>query len=98
MKTEIITPAGTQTLHEWRSKSRDADARLQEMYRLIGCETVEHVSLRGGGHMWFDEDSKGRNLALNSEATLLLLEAGGAPTDYVAGTVIVETPERKTKS
>ena len=66
---------------------------LKEMYELIGCSLVEMISLRDGRTMWMDEEGKFKDPhVLNSLATTMLREAGGAPGDYVAGTVLICTP------
>lgn len=100
MKVEIIEPDGTRRSYTWITKSGDGMARCREMYRLIGggCHTVEHITPSGGGHLWMDEDGKRHELDYNEAATAIFHEAGGLPSDYIVGTVILETPERKKRS
>lgn len=100
MKVEIITPDGTRTPHVWKTKSGDGMARCREMYALIGpkCHTVEHITPKGGGHMWMDEDGKYHELDFNDVATEIFWKAGGAPSDFIVGTVILETPARQART
>jgi len=93
VKTEIITPDGTRTGYTYKSKPRDTAGRLREMCAIIGngCTTVEHIALPGGGHLWCDEDGSFKNVDLNEEASKLYWSAGGIPTAWISGTVIVET-------
>jgi hypothetical protein len=120
VRVEIITPDGTWTPHKWATKPGDGRARLQEMYRIIGpkCHTVEHITPKGGGHLWMDEDGKYHDLDYNEVATEIFWMdedgkyhdldynevateifwlAGGMPSDFIVGTIILETPERNAR-
>jgi hypothetical protein len=94
MKGTVIYPDGRRepiTLTE--------ENKLREIYAVIGCTVVEHVTLKGGGCMWFDGEgtfhvdtlpTAERVAISNDEATLLLLDATGVPWDCVTGVVVVE--------
>jgi len=64
---------------------------LEEMYRLIGCDMVECVTLADGRTMWLDEMGKFADppKSVNALATILLSEAGGIRGDKVMGDVLV---------
>ena len=69
---------------------------LQELYALIGCETVQMVYLADDRRMmWMDEESKLKPgpYHVNAEATRLLAEAGGIPGDEVIGNVLIAEPD-----
>lgn len=86
---ELITPDGR------RRDVAPADLAdgftLDELYALLGCQTIETVALPGGGWLVMDEDAKGRTPrpAYNAEATKFLHHAGGIPWDAVLGPVMV---------
>jgi hypothetical protein len=64
---------------------------LAELYRLIGCSTVQAIELADGCTMWMDEEAKlfeGLQ-CVNMQATRLLAEAGGMPGDEVIGNVLI---------
>ena len=68
---------------------------LEELYSLIGCETVQAIELADGTtQMWMDEEAKlhGGIQFVNEKATRLLAEAGGIPGDEVLGTVLLTQP------
>lgn len=67
---------------------------LAELYRLIGCSTVQAIELSDGRTMWMDEEAKlSEGLQwVNEKATKLLLEAGGIPSDEVIGNVLITEP------
>lgn len=62
---------------------------LDELYALLGCQTVEAIAVPGGSWLVFDEDGKGRDLAYNAEATLVLHRSGGMPHDCVVGPALL---------
>jgi hypothetical protein len=64
---------------------------LEEMYALIGCDTVQAVYLADERTMWLDEESKLKSPwpPVNEKATKLLAEAGGIPGDVVLGNVLI---------
>ena len=65
---------------------------LDELYWLIGCSTVQAITLADGRTMWMDEEAKlSTILVVNEKATDLLLEAGGMPDDFVVGKVLIST-------
>ena len=68
---------------------------VEEMYRLIGCDTVEHVMLADGRSMWLDEEGKFADppKSVNIIATILLELSGGFPGDKVMGDVLVTDEE-----
>lgn len=71
-------------------RDRGCGFTLEELYRLIGCATVQMIELADGRFMWMDEDGKYRTeLARNDRATKLLHEAGGLRDDFIVGTVLV---------
>lgn len=66
---------------------------LAELYRLIGCSTVQAIELSDGRTMWMDEEAKLRDTwFVNEKATNLLIEAGGVPGDSVLGNVLITVP------
>jgi len=83
----LFDPDGTET--DVRPAAPEAGFTLSEMYRLIGCETVELVTLADGRLMLLDEDGKARKRPRNREASRLLGIAGGMHGDYVAGPALV---------
>lgn len=64
---------------------------LEEMYKLIDCETIQAIDLSTGEIMVIDEESKLRAQVppRNRRATMLLHVAGGAPDDYIAGNALI---------
>lgn len=62
---------------------------LQEMYELIGCSLVQVIYLVDGRIMWLDEEGKFKEHQINTQATKLLIEAGGMMGDYVAGNALI---------
>jgi hypothetical protein len=70
--------------------------KLEELYVLIGCACVEHISLPDGCDMWLDEECKLKDPLpeLNATATLLLAWAGGIPGDYILGNVLITYPKQ----
>lgn len=62
---------------------------LDEVYRLLDCQTVEQVSLGEGLVLLIDEDGKRRQLPVNVEATRLLRVAGSLPDDFVVGDALI---------
>lgn len=89
----LILPDGTETTVSPKNKRNGFT--LDELYKLIGCDCVEHVELADGRSMWLDEEGKYRNPApqFNRKATTLLHKAGGMPFDTVVGTVLIEKGE-----
>ena len=62
---------------------------LDELYKLLGCSTVETIALRDGRTMILDEDGKATDKPVNVRATRLAYRAGIASDDYVVGDVLV---------
>lgn len=85
----LITATGAQSTVSPLDAS--AGFSLEEVYRLLECETVQHVNLADGRLMLMDEEAKIRNgqREINLTATRLLMEAGGLPRDYIIGSVLV---------
>ena len=53
MKLLKLTPAGTCSVVE--IEEYDLDRQLEQMYQLIGCDTIDIVRLRGGGCLIVDD-------------------------------------------
>lgn len=99
MKAELIRPDGTREPFDMK-KSATPREQLRHLYATFGhgCHTVQMIHLRNGGRMWMDEDGKYHTPEQRNEvATKMLHEAGGVPSDYIVGCVVVETPERRKK-
>lgn len=62
---------------------------LDELYRLIDCETIEVVTLKDGRVMVMDEDGRAKRLPVNVPATKLYMEAGGLTGWAVVGNVVI---------
>lgn len=64
--------------------------KLEDLYRLLGCNTVQVIYLADGRLMWIDDNGKfdSSNLA-NPIPTKLLSRAGGIPGDWIAGSALV---------
>ena len=66
---------------------------LEEMYGLIGCETVEMLRVPGRPYrcMWFDEDGRGAGKLHNAAASALLVRLHGRTlgADDIVGDVLV---------
>lgn len=66
---------------------------LDELYKLLECETVQMIHLADDKTMWMDEESKLKPYDLvmdyNPRATELLHDAGGMPDDYIIGSVLI---------
>lgn len=62
---------------------------IQEMYALLECSCLEVVYLSDGRIMWIDENGKLKRHHVNHRATWLLIEAGGIPGDYIAGSALI---------
>lgn len=68
------------------------DFSLDELYRHIGCSTVEVLYLPDGRTLWFDEEGKigpDGPKPRNGAATRLARTAGIADGDYIAGTALL---------
>jgi len=84
----LIKPDGTET--QVHPANTSHGFTLEELYRHIGCGIVEMVRLADGREMWLDEEGKFNSaLAPNERATILLVQAGGIPGDFVVGNVLV---------
>lgn len=79
------------TGREVTPKNARAGFTLRELYALLDCSTVEVVALADGRTMVLDEDGKYREprRPVNERATRLLHLAGGMPTDFVTGDVLI---------
>ena len=63
---------------------------LDELYKLVECETVQMVNLLGNKTMWIDEEGKFREVhEVNEMATTMLHKAGGMPDDYIVGNALI---------
>jgi hypothetical protein len=62
---------------------------FKEFYALLNCSLVQAIHLPAGRTMWIDEEGKFKPHARNTFASILLLNAGGMPDDYVAGAAII---------
>jgi len=86
----LITPDGQQT--EVNAADPTQGFTLVELYKLIGCRYVEKITLSDGRLMWMDEEAKLHTTSfINARATRLLWEAGGLPSDYIVGTILITT-------
>lgn len=70
---------------------------LEEVYKLLTCETVEVIPLPKKRYMIIDEEGKLKpNPVQNFEGTYLLHQARGISDDYIVGDVIIcETKQFK---
>lgn len=84
----LLKPDGTQREVQPAGRS----FTLEELYALIGCDTVEVIYLPDGRPLVMDEDGKYRKLPVNEEATRLGRIAGIVPWDVIVGTVLVLEP------
>ena len=62
---------------------------FKEFYALLDCSLVQAIHLPDGKTMWIDEEGKLKPHTRNTVASILLLDAGGLPDDYVAGAAII---------
>jgi hypothetical protein len=64
---------------------------LDELYKLIECETVQMIYLDDKRTMWMDEESKLKAVPppVNILATQYLHRAGGALDDFILGNVLI---------
>lgn len=67
------------------AKPRDGFS-LEEMYRLLDCDTVEMRYMDDGRILMMDEDGKSKNRPANREATIIAFPRGG---DLVVGAVLL---------
>jgi len=51
------------------------ELEFKNMYHLIPCSTIEHVGLKKGVDLWFDEEGMFKNPILNSIATKFYRQA-----------------------
>ncbi len=74
--------------------NRNHGFTLDELYKLLDCETVEVVNLHDGRLMVIDEEGKFKeNHFVNPKATRMLHLAGGMPDDYIAGLALICSQE-----
>ena len=73
--------------------------KLQEMYDLISCDLVKHVTLAEGVDLWIDEEGKLKDGAIQNKIATKYLHkafppetwiADGRPVDTVVGNAIIE--------
>lgn len=62
---------------------------FKEFYALLNCDLVQAVPLSDGRTLWIDEEGKLKPHKRNTFASMLLLDAGGLPDDYIAGAAII---------
>jgi hypothetical protein len=62
-----------------------------ELYPLLGTDTIEVITLNDGSLMLLDENAKLRfaTMGANTKATDLLHKAGGMPDDIVIGDAVI---------
>ena len=67
------------------------DFKLEELYKLVECQTIELVTLGGGKIMIIDEEGKLSSppKPLNAAATQLFKQLPRIPGDYIAGNALV---------
>ena len=75
-------------------RNRSKGFTLEELRLLTSSVTVQMIEIGEGSMMWMDEDGKYHQpqLTRNARATALLHSAGGAPDDFVVGTVLITNP------
>lgn len=81
----LITPQGAIT-DEVIGTEEDGST-LRGMYRLIECQTVSVVSLKGGFDMWVDDEGALNGSVLNPLATFVAVLLG-APSQYYLGNAL----------
>jgi hypothetical protein len=87
----LIDADGTETRVSPRNAKKGFT--LEELYLLLDCATVQMIEVGEGSMMWMDEDGKYRpELRRNNRGTALLQNVGGAPDDYVVGTILITNP------
>lgn len=68
----------------------DGNNLLRDMYRQIGCRTVDVVELEPGLDMWLDEESLLKDdPALNQSATRMVLDFHGSLTQPYFGVALI---------
>ena len=65
------------------------DFSLEELREHVSCEFVQMIYLKDDRIMWLDEYGKMKDHVCNDTASLLLWEAGGGKTDYIAGDAFI---------
>jgi hypothetical protein len=89
MATLIRTTDDTKTCTPIRPEN-GRDFKLAELYRLLGCEMVEIVSLKHGYILVIDEEGKLTDKAPNPCASdLAWLDRAIDRTDYIAGDALL---------
>ena len=83
---ELMKADGTS---EFIEPKNGTDFKLQELYDILNCSTIQTVYLADGKLMILDEDGKYKPHHHNDLASILLAEAGGLSGDYIAGDALV---------
>lgn len=80
------------TKDEVKPADSSSGFNLQELYILLGCQTVEAIYLDDGRVMVIDEEGKLRRdfrERRNEEGTRLLEISGGIPGDFITGHALI---------
>jgi uncharacterized protein YuzE len=86
MATQIKTDGTTTEVEPKNGR----DFKLDELYQLIECETLDMIRLADGRFMWMDEKRKINGKEINQTATKLAPPFEGG----VEGTVLICDPKQ----
>lgn len=91
----LITPDGIRS-EVFPAAGKKKHFTIEELYKLIGCDTVEHLSMDGNRSMWIDENGKfaaepKHNLVAEMVLRDSLRKMGRmlVPGDYLVGNVVI---------
>lgn len=62
---------------------------LEEMYKLLNCESVEVIKMPGGTTMWIDEEGRLKTNVLNLHATAILHSVGARASVVIVGDALI---------
>lgn len=91
----LITPDGIKS-EVFPAAGKGKHFTIEELYKLIGCTTVEHLPMDGNRSMWIDEDGKAvaepkHNIVAEMILRDSLRKIGRTliPGDYLVGNVVI---------
>ncbi len=67
---------------------------LMEIRLILDCRMIEIITLENDRLLLLDEEGKLKKHYINPLATVLLHRAGGALSDYIAGTVMIISKDK----
>jgi len=82
----------TETLFE-HYKDTGFEPKLEALYKLCNCDTVELVVLPGLGNLWLDEEGRLKDRKVSPVASVLYQSAIDPDGDIVGTAVLVVNPE-----